>query len=862
MANYTIDKIKYGDNKYLLKDHGIATGFISVDTGVFNKLIATTLDTKTATIDDLKATNATIVGLLDVQGQMQTNSWTNSNIATIDGSFYICPTISSEATVTTSGTTQTSNNKFLYNGSTIVLTGSWATTGSLYLDTAAANWNLYSKVMITGEVLIGNEWTPIGTIRGVLQGINTSSGTITIGSLSSNITVGNDGTINSLPAILSLVTSGTTYNARKLKVSLYEYNSAGTSSGATNLIGIMMTTAGTHNLTYIDIYNGLNSKTSYTSTIDNTTKATEPMVRIGNLNGLPNIVTGGGNDTKPTGWGIYTTNGFFKGKIVARQGKIGDGSAAWTIGNDGNNRAYIYSGIQNITTSGSTTGIYVGTNGISNYNSSTQYVNLTGGKITAQGADIAGKITANSGSIGGWNIGTDTNKSLYYGNQTPGATTTNLVLSSASATNSNAIGGSPTGQKWFISAGKVFGVTTAGAMYATSGKIGGWTIGTSSLYNNKNSYNASNSGIYIGTDYIAGGAGNSWWIKSDGQFQFGGTGGITYNGSTLSVPAATITGTLSANNIDANSLSVFLTPEPDNVNNGVRVHAINNPELNYSLINAEGLEVYQKNENESETSRVAKFGEETIIGKTENNSYIKLADGIIQLFNNEGAGALKISTSSSDPVSQTRAIQTVIQYITYSSNHTYTISLELDSLAQGASFYINLESLYQYKWTRYYGTQERQTQFYNKSLAPASIEFTKGTSDSKTISLLFVTGITCDSTGGYYSSTTWYPVTFTYNNNTSTITINTTNNSNVNVDPFLISDDTSGSSQGINFKVSDAISYLRIESISGTFTRYPPQALLYGRVYLELNSNDGIDNEIISKLNTLNWADDCIKNIS
>ena len=98
-----------------------------------------------------------------------------------------------------------------------------------------------------------------------------------------------------------------------------------------------------------------------------------------------------GNVT-PNGWGIYTSNGFFSGTVAARQGKIGNGTAIWTIGSDGNSRSYIYSGISNITNSGTTKGIYVGTNGISNYENSTQYVNLTGGKITAQGADIQGTV--------------------------------------------------------------------------------------------------------------------------------------------------------------------------------------------------------------------------------------------------------------------------------------------------------------------------------------------------------------------------------------------------------------------------------------------------------------------------------------
>lgn len=435
------DLIVHGRSRFVngARFNTINAESIGASEGIFNKLIATTLDAKEATIDDLTATNATIVGLLDVQGQMQTNSWTNANIATIDGSFYICPTISSEATITTSGTTQTSNNKFLYNGSTIVLTGSWATTGSLYLNTTAANWNLYSKVMITGEVLIGNEWTPIGTIRGVLQGINTSGGTITIGSLSSNITVGSDGTINSLPAILSLVTSGTTYNARKLKVSLYEYNSVGTSSGATNLIGIMMTTAGTHNLTYIDIYNGLNSKTSYTSTIDNTTQATEPMVRIGNLNGLPNIVDGSTSaDTKPTGWGIYTTNGFFKGKIVSNAGKI----ANWDI-----TTSSIQTGTFN--TSGT---MYFGSSGIS--------------LGTTFRVTNAGVLTATSGTIGGYSL------TANYLQATDGTTGISVADNSTTASWAFWAGGTTTSTAKFR-------VDHNGVLYATGAQISGSVEATS-----------------------------------------------------------------------------------------------------------------------------------------------------------------------------------------------------------------------------------------------------------------------------------------------------------------------------------------------------------------------------------------------
>ena len=102
MANYTIDKIHYGSNTYLLKDSNALyltnegnlkiDGTVAADQGIFNKLIATTADIGTLDVDNLTAQNATVVGLLDIQGQLHSNSWTNSNIATIDGSFFHCKT--------------------------------------------------------------------------------------------------------------------------------------------------------------------------------------------------------------------------------------------------------------------------------------------------------------------------------------------------------------------------------------------------------------------------------------------------------------------------------------------------------------------------------------------------------------------------------------------------------------------------------------------------------------------------------------------------------------------------------------------------------------------------------------------------
>lgn len=509
------DLIVHGSSRFLNKIYAneIQTPLIEAEAGIIKKL---------------KADNATVVGLLDVKGQLHTNSWSNSNIATIDGSFYITPTIESA-----SGTVSITASSLAFSGTNYAVS-------SLYLgDGSSITWPQYSKVLVTGQVSSNGEWIPLGTLLGQLSNAATAT-SISINSIKDNKNQNSN-------VLATLVSNGTTNsNYRNLKVSLYQ---RATSSTDFRPLGIYMTATGTNGRTFLDIYGGVESL----SNSNNYGGFAEPNVRIGNLQGLPNV----GGQT-PSGWGIYTDNGYFKGIIAADQGYIGSGSKYWVIANEEdlsnseNSRSYIYNGTNNIAST--VEGVYLGTDGIRNYKDSTHHVTIKNGVITALGVILTGEITASSGSIGGWNIGTDTNKSLYYGNQTPGATTTNLILSPTSATNSNAIGGSGTGLKWFISAGKVFGVTTAGALYATSGKIGGWTIGTSSLYNSKSSYNNSNEGLYLGTDYIAGGAGEEWWFKKDGSAKIG-TMTLSAAG-VLSVPAANISGTLTANQIDVSSINI------------------------------------------------------------------------------------------------------------------------------------------------------------------------------------------------------------------------------------------------------------------------------------------------------------------
>lgn len=507
------DLIVHGSSRFLNKTYmdSLNINEIEADKGKFNRLL----------VEDITATNATVLGLMDVKGELHTNTWTNSNIATIDGSFYITPTIG----LPDGGVANVGANSITFSGTGYSLSSIY-TNEATSSSTSTVAWTVGSKILVTGEVEVNGEWMPFGTLTGLLGA--TSSTSVAVNTLKANRPATVTTNPETLTAIINaaadagVATSALSY--RNVKISMYQTNRS--NNGTTYYpLGIYMSALGENGRTFIDIYGGNNAvSATYTSAM------ALPVVRVGNLSSM-NLPQVGG--VTPNGWGIYTSNGFFSGTVAAKQGKIGNGTAIWTIGSDGNNRSYIYSGITNITTTGSTTGIYVGTNGISNYASTTQYVNLTGGKITAQGADISGKITAGSGQIGGWNIGTDTNKSLYYGNQTPGATTTNLVLSPTSATNSNAIGGSSTGNTWFISAGQVFGVTTAGALYSTSGKIGGFTISSSAIYNPTTKSTLSSDtvdGIYLGNDGIA---------LGQGTFKVTSAGALT-------ATAATITGKITA----------------------------------------------------------------------------------------------------------------------------------------------------------------------------------------------------------------------------------------------------------------------------------------------------------------------------
>ena len=289
------DLIVHGSSRFLNK---IYASQIQAESGIFNKLIA----------KDLQAGKATVVGLLDVQGQLHTNAWTNSNIATIDGSFYITPTISS-AEGTASNISATTI-QFVPRNNTFAVVSSL-----YYYDTSAheGTWLKYSKVLVTGQVQLNGEWIPLGTILGYLNADGTATSLVIAGA--------EDNKHRASPVLAQLVANGvttsTSLNYRNLKVSLYQRSSSSSNNADAYKypLGIFMTAMGTNGKTFLDIYGGGNVlTTTYGGYAD-------PNVRIGNLSGLPAV----GNQT-PVGWGIYTTNGYFKGTVAADNGYIGGAS--------------------------------------------------------------------------------------------------------------------------------------------------------------------------------------------------------------------------------------------------------------------------------------------------------------------------------------------------------------------------------------------------------------------------------------------------------------------------------------------------------------------------------------------------------
>lgn len=144
---------------------------------------------------------------------------------------------------------------------------------------------------------------------------------------------------------------------------------------------------------------------------------------------------------------VTATSGSFKGAVEAKSLKLINGLTIGTVN-----------------TSTNTTGFKL----------------TSAGKMTASNISISGTIKATAGEIGGWTIGSDR---LSYG--TIGTSDSFFLIPQHTLESGISINGSSNSKSWVMTAGANFGVTYTGGLYAKTGKIAGFSLGTNSLYSTR-----------------------------------------------------------------------------------------------------------------------------------------------------------------------------------------------------------------------------------------------------------------------------------------------------------------------------------------------------------------------------------------
>lgn len=291
---------------------------------------------------------AATIDRLFVPGELRALQYNIQSINNLGGSFLIGPTINVPA--------GNNVNVTAISGTTITAT----ITGSFSTSTfPTVIWAANSKIKISGK--IGG--ISIGTCDGKLTAAITSS------SIQVQFTYGGQTT--------KPLTVANSQASVDLDVMIYTV-------GTDKPIGIYMTSWGdtswadstAHNKSSISIYGG-------TSSSDVAPTVSTPVVRIGNLSGLPAV-----NGTNPTGWGIYTQHGYFSGMIVSNAGKIGNFNLSDKL----------YTGSHS-TWNHASNGMYIASDGIAGGNGGTWYLWNDGtGKIGKYTFASNGALTTGSGT--------------------------------------------------------------------------------------------------------------------------------------------------------------------------------------------------------------------------------------------------------------------------------------------------------------------------------------------------------------------------------------------------------------------------------------------------------------------------------
>ena len=431
---------------------------IAAERGVFNKLIATSASIGDLDVNNLTAQNATVVGLLDVKGELHTNQWTNANIANIGGSFYISPTIEDfdDGSPLISISYDSSSAAPLE----MAISGKFATDFVKSGQSATGvNWPADSLILVTGDIEVNGMTYPLGTLKGTLK----SPVTATNQQTSKTITLDNlkDAQNNSNPSVLQELYEANNHSSisnatfKNGKISLYEIEGY--------RIGILLSSMGDDSNSIIDIYGGVSS---------------EPNVRIGHLGTIPSWTDDAGITHTPKGWGIYTNNGYFTGTVIANAGVIG----GWVTSSSALYKgAFASNGSIWLTPNGYDSSIGIGGAPPTLHSwaatASNKFGVTTSGDLFASSATISGNITATSGTIGDCQI---ENGVLKVNTITGGTAGTSNYIYVSTVDSSRTINEIEK-DDWRLILGNTFAVNKEGYITASTGKIGGWKTNATSF---------------------------------------------------------------------------------------------------------------------------------------------------------------------------------------------------------------------------------------------------------------------------------------------------------------------------------------------------------------------------------------------
>lgn len=310
---------------------------------------------------------------INVQGTLRSEKWDIQNITQLYNDFGVSPTfkLSSVASIIVAKP----------NSTTVTLT--IVDASNITSDTiGGAVWANNSQVKVSG--------TLNGVVLGTCSGVTTDRMNTTTNRLNLSFTVASSDPLYSVAAGTYTVAAGTVSEFYCMLYTVGDYP-----------VGIRLTSYGVNKNSQIDIYGG--TAGSYAN------NRWHPVVRIGKLDGM---LDASGNAVKvngepPTGWGLYTNNGYFDGVVVSSSGKIGGWNLSsqslsiGTFGNDGG--VYITPSYES--------SISIGGSPSDAENPLTWAITAgnkfgitTDGDLYANNAKISGEINATSGEIGGAQI--------------------------------------------------------------------------------------------------------------------------------------------------------------------------------------------------------------------------------------------------------------------------------------------------------------------------------------------------------------------------------------------------------------------------------------------------------------------------